>query len=189
MHRSAVRTSHLLKPAACIRTMRSVANIPSCSLAWDAANSFPTHPIISPASSRTPACAPAGQTCPVRVSRRAEGNCEPEDHLASICEMMSGLCLQSTFAVSHDEEQDFFKRHVEPGPGVSSATWNTLRPPNSTGTVGHGRSAFHRDRQRSLRHGGTAKRIGACRAPKPTKEEDAKMQDERQTALGRRYFP
>ncbi|RVJ83412.1 molecular chaperone TorD [Sinorhizobium medicae] len=47
---------------------------------------------------------------------RAEGHPEPEDHLASVCEMMSGFACNH-FAVSPDEEQDFFKRHVEPWAG------------------------------------------------------------------------
>lgn len=44
---------------------------------------------------------------------RADGHCEPEDHLASLCEMMSGFACKR-FAISDDEEQSFFERHIEP---------------------------------------------------------------------------
>ncbi len=47
---------------------------------------------------------------------RPEGNCEPEDHLASLCEMMSGFACKR-FPISDSEEQDFFERHVEPWAG------------------------------------------------------------------------
>ncbi|MGB3540124.1 MAG: molecular chaperone TorD family protein [Mesorhizobium sp.] len=47
---------------------------------------------------------------------RAEGHCEPEDHLGSLCEMMSGFAGKR-FMVSGGEEQDFFERHVEPWAG------------------------------------------------------------------------
>ena len=44
---------------------------------------------------------------------RADGHCEPEDHLGSICEMMSGFAC-NLFNISSGEEQHFFERHVEP---------------------------------------------------------------------------
>lgn len=44
---------------------------------------------------------------------RADGHCEPEDHLASLCEMMSGFACKR-FEISDDGEQSFFERHVEP---------------------------------------------------------------------------
>lgn len=47
---------------------------------------------------------------------RADGHCEPEDHLGSVCEMMSGFAC-NRFMVSGSEERDFFERHVEPWAG------------------------------------------------------------------------
>jgi len=47
---------------------------------------------------------------------RAEGRCEPEDHLGSVCEMMSGFAC-NRFSISGGEEQDFFERHIEPWAG------------------------------------------------------------------------
>lgn len=47
---------------------------------------------------------------------RADGHCEPEDHLGSICEMMSGFAC-NRFRISSGDEQDFFERHVEPWAG------------------------------------------------------------------------
>ncbi|KQZ95324.1 molecular chaperone TorD [Mesorhizobium sp. Root157] len=44
---------------------------------------------------------------------RADGHCEPEDHLGSICEMMSGFA-SNRFSISGGDEQTFFERHVEP---------------------------------------------------------------------------
>lgn len=47
---------------------------------------------------------------------RAEGHFDPEDHLGTLCEMMSGFA-GGHFVVSDGEEQDFFERHVEPWAG------------------------------------------------------------------------
>lgn len=44
---------------------------------------------------------------------RAEGHFEPEDHLGTLCEMMSGFAGKH-FSVPDSEEQDFFERHVAP---------------------------------------------------------------------------
>ena len=44
---------------------------------------------------------------------RVEGHAEPEDHLGSLFEMMSGFAAGS-FVVSAAGEQDFFERHVAP---------------------------------------------------------------------------
>ena len=69
---------------------------------------------------------------------RTEGHCEPEDHLASVCEMMSGFA-GNHFAVSHDEEQDFFERHVQPWAGRFFSDLErakTAKFYRSVGTVG-----------------------------------------------------
>ena len=47
---------------------------------------------------------------------RTEGHAEPEDHLGSLCEMMSGFAA-GRFMISAGEEQDFFERHVAPWAG------------------------------------------------------------------------
>ncbi|WP_163264491.1 molecular chaperone TorD family protein [Chelativorans alearense] len=47
---------------------------------------------------------------------RAEGHCDPEDHLGTLCEIMSGLA-GGRFTASSDEERDFFGRHIAPWAG------------------------------------------------------------------------
>lgn len=44
---------------------------------------------------------------------RAEGHSEPEDHLGTLCEIMSGFAADH-FVISAEEEQDFFERHIAP---------------------------------------------------------------------------
>jgi TorA maturation chaperone TorD len=44
---------------------------------------------------------------------RAEGNCEPEDHIATLCEVMAGLA-HGTFPAPPGSDETIFKRHVEP---------------------------------------------------------------------------
>ena len=47
---------------------------------------------------------------------RAEGNHDPEDHIGTICEIMSALA-QGQFEVSADEEERFFGRYLLPWAG------------------------------------------------------------------------
>jgi TorA maturation chaperone TorD len=47
---------------------------------------------------------------------RADGHCEPEDHLGTLCEIMSGFA-GNHFMIPADEEQDFFERHIAPWAG------------------------------------------------------------------------
>ena len=44
---------------------------------------------------------------------RSEGNCEPEDHIATLCEVMAGLA-SGEFSSSPGSDEQFFKKHVEP---------------------------------------------------------------------------
>lgn len=44
---------------------------------------------------------------------RAEGNCEPEDHAALLCEIMAGIAA-GTFATSIETELQFFDKHLKP---------------------------------------------------------------------------
>jgi TorA maturation chaperone TorD len=44
---------------------------------------------------------------------RAEGNCEPEDHIATLCDVMAGLA-DGTFPAPPGSDETIFKRHVEP---------------------------------------------------------------------------
>jgi TorA maturation chaperone TorD len=44
---------------------------------------------------------------------RAEGQCEPEDHAAILCEVMAGLAA-GEFAASVERQRHFFDRHVAP---------------------------------------------------------------------------
>ena len=45
---------------------------------------------------------------------RAEGNFDPEDHIATICEVMAGLAMGSIAAQGPVTEQSFFDRHLAP---------------------------------------------------------------------------
>lgn len=47
---------------------------------------------------------------------RAEGHNDPEDHLGTLCEIMSGLA-GNRFMISDDDQHDFFIRHLAPWAG------------------------------------------------------------------------
>lgn len=47
---------------------------------------------------------------------RSEGHCEPEDHLGTLCEIMSGLAA-GRFETSPGVQDDFFARHLAPWAG------------------------------------------------------------------------
>lgn len=47
---------------------------------------------------------------------RAEGHCDPEDHLGTLCEIMSGFA-GNRFAIAAEDEHDFFARHIAPWAG------------------------------------------------------------------------
>ncbi|MBA3448817.1 MAG: molecular chaperone TorD family protein, partial [Pseudaminobacter sp.] len=47
---------------------------------------------------------------------RADGHFDPEDHLGTLCEIMSGFA-GNRFVISAGEEKDFFARHVAPWAG------------------------------------------------------------------------
>ena len=48
--------------------------------------------------------------------KRAEGHSDPEDHLGTLLEIMSGMA-GNRFVVSSGDEQDFFERHIAPWAG------------------------------------------------------------------------
>jgi TorA maturation chaperone TorD len=69
---------------------------------------------------------------------RAEGHFEPEDHLGTLCEIMSGFAARR-FVISTGEEQDFFERHIAPWAGRFFAdleTANAAKFYRSVGAVG-----------------------------------------------------
>ena len=46
---------------------------------------------------------------------RSEGNSDPEDHIASLCEMMSGIISNQFYIkLSMKEQRDFFSTHIGP---------------------------------------------------------------------------
>jgi TorA maturation chaperone TorD len=47
---------------------------------------------------------------------RADGHFDPEDHLGTLCEIMSGFA-GARFVIAAGEEQDFFERHIAPWAG------------------------------------------------------------------------
>jgi TorA maturation chaperone TorD len=69
---------------------------------------------------------------------RAEGRGDPEDHLGTLCEIMSGMAA-GRFAVGAGAEQRFFARHVEPWAGRFFADLETAKAATfyrAVGTVG-----------------------------------------------------
>ena len=48
--------------------------------------------------------------------QRAEGHCDPEDHLGTLCEIMSGFAA-GRFEAQAGEQGSFFTRHVAPWAG------------------------------------------------------------------------
>ena len=69
---------------------------------------------------------------------RTKDHPEPEDHLGSLCEMMSGFAA-GRFIISAGEEQDFFERHVAPWAGRFFADLENAAAASfyrSVGTVG-----------------------------------------------------
>lgn len=44
---------------------------------------------------------------------RTEGHCDPEDHIGTLCEIMSGL-VDGSFAADANEQAQFFARHLGP---------------------------------------------------------------------------
>jgi TorA maturation chaperone TorD len=47
---------------------------------------------------------------------RVENNCEPEDHAATLCEIMAGLAIER-FAAPPEAQRAFFEKHVAPWMG------------------------------------------------------------------------
>lgn len=69
---------------------------------------------------------------------RADGHFDPEDHLGTLCEIMSGFA-GNRFMAPHGEEQDFFERHVAPWAARFFADVENARSAGfyrSVGTVG-----------------------------------------------------
>ena len=69
---------------------------------------------------------------------RAEGHSEPEDHLGTLCEMMSGFA-GGRFDIPVGEERNFFERHIAPWAGRFFADLENAEAASfyrSVGTVG-----------------------------------------------------
>jgi TorA maturation chaperone TorD len=47
---------------------------------------------------------------------RVENNSEPEDHAATLCEVMAGFA-EGRFAATHEQQKQFFEKHVAPWMG------------------------------------------------------------------------
>jgi TorA maturation chaperone TorD len=71
---------------------------------------------------------------------RAENNPEPEDNAATLCEIMAGFA-DGRFAASHDQQKQFFDKHIAPWMGrmfadlESSSTANFYRPVGALGRL------------------------------------------------------
>jgi len=57
---------------------------------------------------------------------RAEDHSDPEDHIGTLCEIMSGLA-GNHFTASEGEERDFFERHIAPWAGRFFADLETAK--------------------------------------------------------------
>jgi TorA maturation chaperone TorD len=69
---------------------------------------------------------------------RVESNCEPEDHAATLCEIMAGLAAGG-FPASADAQRAFFEKHVSPWMGRLFADIENAASANfyrSVGTLG-----------------------------------------------------
>ena len=85
-------------------------------------------------SDRLPARAPAGAAArrsrPAR-HRARRGNYEPEDHAATLCEIMAGLVERPPAGAGRAPISGFSKSIWRPGSGASSPTWSAPMPPTS----------------------------------------------------------
>jgi TorA maturation chaperone TorD len=66
---------------------------------------------------------------------RAESNPEPEDNAATLCEIMAGLA-DGRFEASHEQQRQFFDRHVAPWMGRMFADLEKAEAANFYRTVG-----------------------------------------------------
>ena len=66
---------------------------------------------------------------------RAEGHFDPEDHLGTLCEIMSGFAA-THFVIPAGEEQDFFERHIAPWAGRFFADMENAPTPRFYRAVG-----------------------------------------------------
>jgi TorA maturation chaperone TorD len=76
---------------------------------------------------------------------------EPEDHIASVCEMMAGFIDGSLgCALSLEEQKAFFAAHVGSWAPVLFRDMQEAKPPSSTRRAGIGRPCFPRRRGRAF---------------------------------------
>ena len=61
---------------------------------------------------------------------RAEGQLEPEDHAAILCEIMAGL-ISGRLPAEPGADRDFFEKHLRPGSVASLPIWSEPRRPTS----------------------------------------------------------
>jgi TorA maturation chaperone TorD len=66
---------------------------------------------------------------------RAEGHSDPEDHLGTLCEIMSGFACNH-FVIAADDEHDFFARHIAPWAGRFFADLESAKAARFYRTVG-----------------------------------------------------
>ena len=66
---------------------------------------------------------------------RSEGNCEPEDHIATLCEIMAGLA-GGEFSSPAGADEQFFRKHVEPWAGRFFADLEHAQAARFYGSVG-----------------------------------------------------
>jgi TorA maturation chaperone TorD len=66
---------------------------------------------------------------------RIEGNCEPEDHAATLCEIMAGI-LSGSLPAPHGSDQQVFEKHLSPWIGRFFADLETAAAANLYRRIG-----------------------------------------------------
>jgi Nitrate reductase delta subunit len=103
----------LRKPPTMQVRKRSSASFSISSLESGAASCFPTVRTISLAFSTSGPLARLRADLGALGIERAEGQVEPEDHAAALCEIMAAL-TGGQFAIAERAQQQFFEKHLAP---------------------------------------------------------------------------
>lgn len=90
---------------------------------------------------------------------RAEGQVEPEDHAAVLCEIMTAL-TGGQFAVAERVQQQFFEKHLAPLDRPLLRRSGAGQGGRFLSPCGNGRPAIHRDRDGSIRAARVSGRVG-----------------------------
>ena len=115
---------------------------------------------------------------------RAEGNCEPEDHAATLCEIMAGM-LGGSLPAPQGTDQQIFEKHLAPWIGRFFADLERAEAANLLPPSRHARPRVHRNRNGGVR--AAVMRRRANDMPRRECDERAR-QHAKQDKVGRRDF-